>query len=98
MEEIIGLVKSSVYNPDPEVVEEGEGQKVIMSYGEHDADYEERPGWEGDEDMMTSVGPVLARFRRAPHFLPTEPMRETRELLPALGGGEVCGGAGSSAA
>ncbi|PAV16848.1 dna-directed rna polymerase iii subunit rpc9-like protein [Pyrrhoderma noxium] len=47
MEEIIGLVKSSVYNPDPEVVEEGEGQKVIMSYGEHDADYEERPGWEG---------------------------------------------------
>ena len=24
----------------------------IMSYGEHDADYEERPGWEGDEDMM----------------------------------------------
>ena len=52
MEEIIGIVKSSVYNPDPEVVEEGDVQKVIMSYGEHDADYEERPGWEGDEDMM----------------------------------------------
>ena len=43
----------------------------------------------------TSSGPVLARFLlAAPHFFPTDPIRETRELFPALCG--VASGAGSA--
>lgn len=41
----------------------------------------------------TSDGPVLARFlREAPHFLPTDPMRDTSEFLPVLGGVGSIGG------
>lgn len=51
MEEIIELVKSSLQTPDVELLERKEAQ-AVMSYGEHDAEYEERSGWEGEDDNL----------------------------------------------